>query len=271
MYTLNKNMYSKLEILNFIINYFGAKAYRQVSNDKILNLIKCFKPIKTQFDLKRIGDKNDGGYLIPDIINKIKYCVSGGVGHTNEFEVQLEKFGIKSFLADYSVEAPKNLNNFNFKKKFLASYNDIDKIDINSWIESFGDEFEIEKSILKLDIEKSEYEVINSIHEDILKKFKILIIEFHGLEMIGEESFYQKLHSVKHKILKNFLTVHIHPNNCCGMHNVRKFKVPSVLEVTYLNKIICNKSNEPYHLPHNLDAKNKVKYKDIFLPDYWIN
>ena len=60
MYTLNKNMYSKLEILNFILNYFGAKAYRQVSNDKILNLIKCFKPIKTQFDLKRIGDKNDG-------------------------------------------------------------------------------------------------------------------------------------------------------------------------------------------------------------------
>ena len=270
MYKLNKNMYSKLEILNLIINYFGAKAYRQVSNDKIFSLIKCFKPVNTQFNLIRIGNKNDGGYLIPDLINEIKYCVSGGVGHTNEFELQLEKFGIKSFLADYSVEEPKNLNNFNFKKKFLASYNSLDKMSINSWIKSFGDEFELEKSILKLDIEKSEYEVINSINEDILKKFKILIIEFHGLEMIGEESFYQKLSSVKDKILKYFLTVHIHPNNCCGMHSVRKFKVPSVLEVTYLNKTIGNKSNISCILPHNLDAKNKLKYKDIFLPNYWI-
>ena len=126
-----------------------------------MSLIKCFKPIKTQFNLIRIGDKNDGGYLVPDIINDIKYCFSGGVGHTNEFELQLEKYGIKSFLADYSVEEPKNLNNFDFKKKFFWSYNNLATININSWIKSFGNEFELEKFILKLDIEKSEYEVIN--------------------------------------------------------------------------------------------------------------
>ena len=89
--------------------------------------------------------------------------------------------------------------------------------------------------------------------------------------MIGEEGFYQSLLSVKNKILKNFLTVHIHPNNCCGIHNVRKFKVPSVLEVTYLNKSLANKSDELCNIPHKLDAKNKIKYKDIFLPDYWIS
>tara|TARA_B100000767_G_C19740437_1_gene525924 strand:- start:182 stop:976 length:795 start_codon:yes stop_codon:yes gene_type:complete len=264
-------MHSKLNILNLIINFFGARAYRQVSDEKILSLIKCFKPNKTQFGLKRIGDKNDGGYLIPDTINEIKYCMSGGVGHTNEFEFQLEKFNIKSFLADYSVEEPKNLNNFDFTKKFLASYDDLNKININSWIKSFESECKLDQSILKLDIEKSEYEVINSIDENILKNFKILIIEFHGLEMIGEESFYQKLLSVKNKILKNFLSVHIHPNNCCGIHNVRKFKVPSVLEVTYLNKAVAKKSVEPCNLPHELDAKNKLKYKDIILPNYWFN
>ena len=264
-------MFSKLKLVNFFLNYFGVKAYRQISNDKILNLIRCFKPVKTKFNLIRIGDKNDGGYLVPNIINEVKYCVTGGIGHTNKFELELEKYGIKSFLADYSVNKPKNLNNFNFKKKFLASYNNLNRIDINSWIKSFGKELKIEKSILKLDIEKSEYEVINSISEDLLKKFKILIIEFHGLEMISEESFYQKLCSVKKKILENFLVVHIHPNNCCGLHSVRKFKVPSVLEVTYLNKMIDNKVNGPCSLPHKLDAKNKLKYKDIILPNYWIS
>ena len=264
-------MYSKLEILNLIINFLGAKAYRQISDEKILNLIKLFKPTKTEFDLIRIGDKNDGGYLIPDIINEIKYCFSGGVGHTNEFEFQLEKLEIKSFLADYSVKEPKDLNNFDFIKKFLASYNDTERINVNSWLKSFINECDLEKSILKLDIEKSEYEVINSIEENLLKKFKMLIIEFHGLEMIGEESFFLKLKAVKNKILKNFLTVHIHPNNCCGIHNVGKFKVPSVLEATYLNKKFSKKSMEPYNLPHKLDAKNKLKYNDILLPDYWFN
>ena len=262
-------MYSKLKILNFIINFFGANAYRKISDEKILNLIKLFKPTKTEFDLIRIGDKNDGGYLIPDIVNEIKYCFSGGVGHTNEFESQLEKLGIKSFLADYSVNEPKGLNNFDFKKKFLASYTDTETIDVNSWLKSFINECDLEKSILKLDIEKSEYEVINSIEENLLKKFRILIIEFHGLEMIDEENFFLKLKAVKNKILKNFLTVHIHPNNCCGIHNVGKFKAPSVLEVSYLNKKFAKKSVEQYNLPHKLDAKNKLKYNDILLPNYW--
>ena len=30
-------MYSKLKVLNFIINIFGARAYRQISDEKILN------------------------------------------------------------------------------------------------------------------------------------------------------------------------------------------------------------------------------------------
>ena len=87
--------------------------------------------------------------------------------------------------------------------------------------------------------------------------------------MISEESFYEKLRSVKNKILKNFLTVHIHPNNCCGLHNVRKFKVPSVLEVTYLNKKLANNSSRTCSVPHSLDSRNKLKYTDIILPDYW--
>ena len=68
-------------------------------------------------DLIRIGGEGDGGYLIPNVFDKISYCFSPGVDYTANFEKELsEKFGIKSFMADASVEkaplADKNLTLF---------------------------------------------------------------------------------------------------------------------------------------------------------------
>ena len=34
--------------------------------DQIKELIKALRPVKTKFDLIRIGGNNDGGYLIPN-------------------------------------------------------------------------------------------------------------------------------------------------------------------------------------------------------------
>ena len=53
--------------------------------------------------------------------------------------------------------------------------------------------------------------------------------------MIGDENTNKILISILRKY-QNIFMVHIHPNNCCGTHYISKFKVPSVLEVTYINK-----------------------------------
>ena len=37
-------------------------------------------------DLIRVGSTNDGGYLIPNILNEIDYCFSPGIGNKFEFE-----------------------------------------------------------------------------------------------------------------------------------------------------------------------------------------
>ena len=42
------------------------------------------------YQLIRIGNKYDGGYLIPDVLHKIKYCFSGGVGNNYTFEKDLK-------------------------------------------------------------------------------------------------------------------------------------------------------------------------------------
>ena len=262
---------NKLNILNKLLNKRKTKAFRYVDDKKIESIIKYFIP-KGMNDIKllRIGDDNDGGYLIPNILDEIKFCFSAGVGHTNKFETDLNKLNIKSFLADYSVEKfTRDINEFEFIKKYISSFDSEKTKNINSWLKENIEIRDLNKAILKLDVEGSEYEIMSSLEEDLLKEIRIVIIEFHNLEMLCEENTYQIINSIKQKILKHFYVAHIHPNNCCGIHEVSKFKVPSVLEVTYLNKKNIKLENKNCKIPNDLDRKNVLKKDEIYLPEYW--
>ena len=126
---------NKLKTINKFFNLRRTRAFRLIDDNQIENAINYFKPTLTNYKLIRIGENNDGGYLIPDILNEIKYCFSAGVGHTNKFESDLKRYEIKSFLADYSVEKNiRDIHKFDFLKKFIASYDDEMSKNINSWI-----------------------------------------------------------------------------------------------------------------------------------------
>ncbi len=262
--------FNKLYFLNYLTNFYNAKSYRQIESKKINDLIKLFKPFDVGIDLIRIGSKNDGGYLVPNIIKNVKYCFSPGVGKSSNFEKDLEKFNIKSFVADNTVsKTPIKLSNFDFDKKNIHSYNFKNKININTWIYSKIKKEKLKKSIFQIDIEGHEHELIFSISEELLSKIKIMIIEFHGLELMGNEFYNNILKSTLEKLNLYFTPVHIHPNNSSDIHSIGKIKVPSALEVTFLNKKFCKKKNKIKKLPHYLDRKNIIKRKDIYLKDYW--
>jgi len=262
--------FNKLEFLNYLINYFNARSYRQITADKIKNIIKLFRPFNVNFELIRLGSKNDGGYLVPNLMDDVKYCFSPGVGKSSNFEKDLEKFNIKSFLADNTVSGPATkLNKFDFIKKNVNSFNDKKKIDINSWIYSKIKKNEIKNSIFQIDIEGHEHEIIFSIKEDILSEVKIMIIEFHGLEFVGNIFFHTILKSTLEKINLYFTAVHIHPNNSSGMHRVGKTNIPSALEVTFLNNKFITSKSKIKQWPHKLDEKNIKNKNDIFLESYW--
>ena len=97
---------NKLNILNKLLNFLGVKSYRQIDDQKINDIISLLKPYDAGIPLIRVGEDTDGGYLLPDILNDIDYCFSPGVGNSSSFEKSLESYGIKSFLADKSVDGP---------------------------------------------------------------------------------------------------------------------------------------------------------------------
>ena len=251
-----------------ILHRYNLRTYRAVNEDKILKLISNLKPHNLGHKLIRVGGNTDGSYLIPDLLSEINFCFSPGVGKISEFELELKSKGIKSFLADYSVDGPGADNLFNFQKKYIKSYESDNSITFDKWIESSVKEEE-KNFLVQMDIEGSEYEVINSASEKNLKRIKILIIELHHLEFLSNEIFFENFQSTLKKIANYFEICHIHPNNCCGISKVKNVIFPNVLEITFLNKDFVKTKDKVNKLPHELDIKNVANKEDIILPDYW--
>lgn len=111
---------------------------RVASRDEILNAIRRLKPRDTGYDLIRIGGNADGGYLKPDDLEGVIGCFSPGVSTTADFECMLaERYGIKSYLADYSVEGPPlEHRSFDFEKKYLGTVNDDVYMRLEDWVAS---------------------------------------------------------------------------------------------------------------------------------------
>ena len=243
------------------------------SKDELTEFIRLLRPISTGKELIRVGGNGNGGYLVPDDFDGIGYCFSPGVSAVATFEEQLaSQYGIKSFMADASVEAPPLKNNlFSFEKKFLGSRNAGDFMRLESWIAAHEKEIGNTDLILQMDIEGSEYDVLIDTSIETLKRFRIMAIEFHSMDMIFNRSALRLLRPLVEKIANEFVVVHIHPNNYKPPRTHRGIQVPKVMEITFLRKdrIIQPTPHTPLAFPHPLDQRNVPSKPETGLPDIW--
>lgn len=244
---------------------------RMVLPQHLSDFAKKLRPQKTRFDLVRIGGAEDGGYLLPDDLVDIAVCFSPGVAETATFEADLlQKMGINSHLADYSVnQPPKNFKPSSFTKKFVGTVNDQMYMTLDKWV-SEQKEFESGKDfLLQMDIEGWEYPSLLSVSEDVLKRFRIIVLEVHDIESWGHPPFFRMVEACFAKLLQHFYVVHNHPNNFCGVINMGGFEAPRVVELTLLRKDRSDTLGYCEQFPHPLDAPCVPSYKELHLPKNW--
>jgi hypothetical protein len=245
-----------------------ARVSKVTPKEQLKDFFEMIKPVKTNFDLIRVGAAGDGGYLVPNDLDGIDACFSPGVSTVADFEVALANRGIKCFLADYSVEAPPVSHPlFDFEKKYLGPKSTDMYQTLNDWIAkkslSTGD------LILQMDIEGAEYGVLLETSSELLKKFRIVVIEFHDLDSLYDKMGFDLLNHVFSKILRDFEVVHIHPNNCRTATRCYDYEIPPAMEFTFIRKDRVTHKTYAVDFPHALDAKNMSQYKDIPLPKCW--
>ena len=229
---------------------------------------RMVKPVETDHTLIRIGGEGDGAYLVPDDLAGVGCCFSPGVSSVSDFENEMTRRGIRCFLADYSVDAPPFDNSlFEFEKKFLGARDDEVFMTLESWVRSKAPD--TRDPILQMDIEGAEYQVILDSDRELLRRFRIIVVEFHGLEALFDAAAFELVNLAFVKLLKDFELVHAHPNNCGPTVRYLDFEVPPIMEFTFLRRDRVTRRRAAARFPHALDRRCVDSRPDVVLPKCW--
>jgi hypothetical protein len=238
------------------------------------SLVQALRVTAIKKDMIRIGPDKDGGYLLPDDLDGVLHCFSPGVADCSDFELDMVNRGMLAFLADRSVDGPAVEDpRFRFIKKFIASIDDPAEglITLDTWYrEELGPLSDNSPdAILQMDIEGCEYEVIHNMSELLLKKFRVLVIEFHKLHQLTDEYSFKWMSQAFFKLLRTHAVVHLHPNNNRRAISYGGLEIPSTMEFTFLRRDRIQPANHIPVFPNQLDRKTVETKPDLVLPTCW--
>lgn len=220
-----------------------------------LETLRLLTPMASGIPLVRLGGSSDGGYLIPDDLDGIELAFSPGVDVTWSFERDLgERYGIKSIMCDASVDPPPGLSSLQtFERYWLSGRSRGNNISLADWVNRHADPAGGDL-LLQMDIEGSEYEVLLAAPQHVLRRFRIIQVEIHSLDVNMSRLFFRRRFSpLLKKLSSDFVCVHVHPNNCCGYWLLEGVPIPRVLEITLLRRDRISAPMTPAQLPNPLD------------------
>jgi hypothetical protein len=248
--------------------HVASRYSRDTSEAELAGFLQQLHPVETTRSLLRVGGRGDGGYLIPDDLDGIVRCFSPGVATISNFEIDLASRGIPCSLADYSIDHPTLSHALiTFDKKFIGVETCGKFMTLADWVSrdapGAGD------LLLQMDIEKYEYPVVLSTPSEVLRRFRIVAIEFHLLQAMTKRNTFAYIRSVFEKLLPDFHVVHIHPNNGCAAVCCGSIPIPPVMEFTFLRKDRAQPTGMARDFPHALDARNVDSLPELPLPAAW--
>jgi hypothetical protein len=252
---LNYIALKKIRLISFLI--FGSRkglytplgsfiSPREVEAQQSMKLEAAVGEIKKYlrvFEIKeplvRVGSANDGGYVMAEQSFNGSFLISGGIETNNDFEIALAAQGASGVEIDFSISTPPIHHprlNFLPLKIVGASESGPGVIRIESLISDHvqGTFRENSMNILKLDIEGSEWDALNT---DIdFSLFSQILLELHYFNRLVEQDFLATAVKVLREINKTHVAVFLSGNNCCGYSILGGHALPNVMEVTFVSR-----------------------------------
>lgn len=255
--------------------------------------LKAFHPYKAD-GLKRIGNTNDGGYVVHfPSLQYVECLINYGVGYNVEFEKEFNKLTNAEVYAfdptmkklKFFFEKIKNGEYINTLKQVIKLLIWVSKekslknhkihfieeglsAENNELFKSFDyhlSRYDLhnKKIFLKIDIEGAEYDVLsqNSFYDNLHNVIQ-LTMEFH---YAGENI--EKISEIINKLSNTHSLIHIHGNNNGGTFLLNGKQIPEVIEAAFLhNSFLPDKTLSASNYPvEGLDYPCNKKKEDIEL------
>lgn len=233
-----------------LIDYIRAGGVRSA----VETMSRC-TPSDCGLDLIRLGGPADGGYLIPNDLAGITALFSPGVADSSNFELAFAERGIPCYLADRSVEGPPQTHPlFHFTRKHLGTMNNSQTIRLSDWVAEHrpgsGD------LALQMDIEGAEYSVLADCPQEVLMRFRIIVLELHHCARIVRPWANGPITSLLQRLTETHAVVHLHANNKAAPRRWLSMRVHPLLEFTLLRRDRLREPTRTITLPHALDRPN---------------
>ena len=155
-----------------------------------------------------------------------------------------------------------------FKKAFLGAEGRSDRLGLAAWVAAAG--LDSQADLMgQIDIEGAEYELLLDAPQDLLKRFRILIIEFHSVELWAHPGMLQVVEGAIGRLLETHRVVHAHPNNVLPLKRIRGVEVPPLVELTFHRRDRAKFLGYAAAFPHALDRDNVTGQRPVVLPRNW--
>lgn len=261
---------AKKRLKHLLLDHLPTSVFptKITKRDDLLSLIRDLRPVATEHPLVRVGPSGDGGYLVPDDLEGIGTCFSPGVSMSSDFDLACAQRGMQVHLADYSVNGPAvEHDNFHFRKKFVGATRSEQFMTMADWVGQAGVDPAADL-LLQMDIEGYEYETFLSMPDELLARYRVIVVEFHRLHQLWSRPFFRLASSALRKLLQTHACVHLHPNNCRSSIYLRGIDIPRVMEFTFLRRDRFTQNGPTDTYPHPLDADN-TSNPPLVLPECW--
>jgi hypothetical protein len=232
---------------------------------RIMALTQLFIPCKAHgFDKIRLGNKHDGGYICLDDFQSIKAALSLGISNDASWDLDIANRGIPVHQYDHTVSGPPvNHPRFHFHRKRIGAAKD-DGETIAAIVQR-ADSVKPASVIMKIDIEHSEWDVLDETPDETLSLFSQIVGEFHGFDEVLDDKWFNCAMRTFSKLKKQFCLVHVHGNNCAAQLVIGNVLFPRCLEFTFANRSRYELDPSGEVFPSEIDAPNDPAIPDCGL------
>ena len=189
---------------------------------------------KSNSDIKliRYGSSNDGGYYLASPLNSSDLLISVGLGDNISFEQDIIKY-VKGIVAlDHTIDPLSISGSFEHLLLGLAGA----EIDGFTTLTNIIAKHSATDYLLKIDIEGDEWDALDKTDLNVLKKFRQIVVEYHGFARPINLIKSAQMLRVLEKMLGEHFVIFTHANNYGDFLFFGDLEVPDIIEVTYLRK-----------------------------------
>ena len=233
-------------------------------------LLRLSKIYELDREFVRVGNKNDGGYvMVDDMPGGIAY--SFGISDDPTWDLDMFKRGYEVYMYDHTVECPHQVEQYkdrlHFFKIGIADRYSCDNLKTLDELIKFNGHENENNMILKMDVEGAEWGFLAMTTSETLSKFSQIVFEFHRMNTMDEKQRIDIIRGLS-KLYETHRVVHIHGNNWSGFISSPSHNIPNTWEVTYVRKNGVKKIAENVNLPIGLDCPCNEWKDEIVIGDW---